>query len=210
MGLDWILLDKPIGGNEALFYELKGKYNNEKNRIVKNEEEDAEKTINLQNINKELENISVNPYETIECPKVADSDVTRQYFIDNIYQFVKKEKDTRTLEEILEQNKDMYIVELSSEFNNFPTGTASFLTYKLDFRGQIIGRSDLIDDELREEAYEDHNSNQMLKYADKLEACLQKFDRNQTDEESELTDIADAIKWLRFWGSKSHGFRVWF
>jgi hypothetical protein len=208
MGLDWILLSKPIRGNESLFYELKEKYQKEKNKIVQNEAEEAEQTINLQNINKELEEISLNPYETIGCPKVSESDVTRQYFIDNIYQYVSKEG--KSIEDVLELNKDMYIVELSPEINNFPSGTASFVTSKLDFRGQIIGRSDLIDDELREEAYEDHTSEQMLEYADKLEICLNKFDREQTNEESELEDIADTIKWLRFWGSKSHGFRVWY
>ena len=208
MGLDWILLSKPTVGQEILFYELKEKYNNEKDRVTKNDAEEAEQTVNLENINKELDEITTSPYDSINCPKISDSDITRQYFIDNIYPYINKEG--KNLEDVLELNKDMYIVELSPEFNNFPSGTASFVTSKLDFRGQIIGRSDLVDDELREEAYEDHTSEQMLVFADKLEICLNKFDREQTNEESELEDIADTIKWLRFWGSKSHGFRVWY
>jgi len=208
MGLDWILLEKPIAGNEALFYELKAKYNEEHERIVKNEAEESEQTTNLKNIKKDLEEISMNPYETLMCPKVSDSEVAKQYFIDNIYPYVNKEG--KTIDDVLKLNKDTYIIELSPEFNNFPSGTASFLTSTVDFRGQIIGRSDLIDDELREEAYEDHNAEEMLVYADKLEECLNKFNKEQTNEESELEDIADAIKWLRFWGSRSHGFRVWY
>lgn len=207
MGLDWLLLDKPIVGKEDIFYKLKEDYKEEKERIVKNESEESEQTENLNNINKQLEQVSLSPYDTIESPKTLDSEETRKYFEDNIYPCLSKEG--KTLEDILELNKDVYIVELSKEYGNIPTGTASFFASKLDFRGQIIGRSDLIDDDLREEAYEDHNSIEMLEYADKLDLCLKKFDSN-TNEESELEDIADAIKWLRFWGSKGHGFRVWY
>ena len=46
MGLDWILLSKPQVGQEILFYELKEKYNKEKDRIVENDAEEAEQAVN--------------------------------------------------------------------------------------------------------------------------------------------------------------------
>ena len=208
MGLDWILLDKPAIGKESLYTELKDKYKQIELQIIKNEAEELEQSNSLDKINKLLEEIVISPYETISCPKTSDSEETKKYFLDLIYPYLKKEG--KTFEEIYESNKNNYIVELSPCFNDLPTGTACVLASKLDFRGQIIGRSDLIDDDLREEAYEPHSPIEMLDYANRLEICIKSFDKSQIDEESELEDISDSIKWLRFWGTKSHGFGVWF
>jgi hypothetical protein len=90
----------------------------------------------------------------------------------------------------------------------------SFLTSAHDFRGKCIGESELLNEELKEEAYEHHNAEQCIEYAMKLEVFLEGIDKNTLDEEAdEISDyeyIEEGIKWLKFWGKSGHGYYAWY
>lgn len=88
----------------------------------------------------------------------------------------------------------------------------SFLTSNNDFRGKLVAYSELLNDDLIEEAHENHSAKQSIEYANKLEKYLVKYDYNNLNEEEkeDYDDIIRAIKWLRFWGKHGHGFTAWY
>ena len=88
----------------------------------------------------------------------------------------------------------------------------SFVTSYLDFRGKSITFSNLINEKLKNEAYEDHTPEQCIEYANKLELSLSVHNKdNLNEKEKEYYSIIEkGIKWLKFWGNKGHGFHAWF
>ncbi len=87
----------------------------------------------------------------------------------------------------------------------------SFLTSSLDFRGKDITFSQLIDEELKDEAYEDHTPKECIQYANKLELSLSVHNKDNLSEEQkeDYDNIDRGIKWLKFWGTNGHGFHAW-
>jgi hypothetical protein len=65
-------------------------------------------------------------------------------------------------------------------------------------------------DELKNEAYHDHFSDEMLEYAKKIECCINKLNINMLtiDEIDKLQKIKFIINWLRFWGKNDFAFYV--
>jgi hypothetical protein len=88
----------------------------------------------------------------------------------------------------------------------------SFLTSSLDFRGKAIGLADIIDEELAEEAYENHNPKQCIDYAERLEFAISSYNKDDLDEDEaeDLENISKGIKWLKFWGNNGHGYYAWY
>ncbi len=88
----------------------------------------------------------------------------------------------------------------------------SFLTSNHDFRGKLVAYSELLNDDLIEEAHDNHGAKKSIEYADKLEQQLSKYnyDNLNEDEQEDYDDIIRAIKWLRFWGKHGHGFTAWY
>jgi hypothetical protein len=88
----------------------------------------------------------------------------------------------------------------------------SFLTSNHDFRGQVVSYSELINDDLIEEAYKNHGAKKCIEYANKLEHKISeyKYDELEEEEQEDYNDINQAIKWLRFWGKHGHGFSAWY
>ncbi len=88
----------------------------------------------------------------------------------------------------------------------------SFLTSNHDFRGKVLSYSELIDNDLIEEAYINHGDKKSIEYANKLEHSLSeyKYDELEEEEQEDYNDIIQAIKWLRFWGKHGHGFTAWY
>ncbi len=82
----------------------------------------------------------------------------------------------------------------------------------LDFRGNVIGQSDILDEDLKMEAYEHHNAEQCIEYAIKLEIFIESLNKENLDEdEQEDYDyIVKGMKWLKFWGKKGHGYYAWY
>ena len=88
----------------------------------------------------------------------------------------------------------------------------SFLTNNHDFRGKIVAYSELLNDDLIEEAHVNHGAKKSIEYANKLEKKISeyKYDELEEEEQEDYDDIVQAIKWLRFWGKHGHGFTAWY
>jgi hypothetical protein len=65
-------------------------------------------------------------------------------------------------------------------------------------------------DELKNEAFHDHFSYDMIEYSYKLESCINKLDKNMLtiDEIDKVEKIKFIINWLRFWGDNNFSFYV--
>ena len=69
---------------------------------------------------------------------------------------------------------------------------------------------ELIDEELKEEVCENHNPEQTLDFANRLEEAISYINLNDLDEDNldNYYAITHGIKWLKFWGERGHGFIV--
>ncbi len=88
----------------------------------------------------------------------------------------------------------------------------SFLTSDYDFRGKLVAYSELLNDDLIEEAHTNHGAKTSIEYANKLEKKLSehKYEALEEEDQEDYDDIVQAIKWLRFWGKHGHGFTAWY
>jgi len=98
------------------------------------------------------------------------------------------------------------------DVNDIMEGGGSFLTSSLDFRGKVIGTADIIDEELAEEAYENHTPKQCIDYAERLEFAISSYNKDKLneDEVDDFENINKGIKWLKFWGKNGHGYYAWY
>ena len=94
-------------------------------------------------------------------------------------------------------------------FDDFLIG-GSFMTSNFDFRGEYVGQSDILAESLKEEAYDNHNAEQCIEYACKLEVYLESITELDEEEQEDYDCILKAIKWLKFWGSNGHGYYAWY
>ncbi len=135
----------------------------------------------------------------------------------------KKEEESDEIEELRSKLEDISITpsdtldscnlstsEIKELDDIFEGG--SFLTSMHDFRGRKVSDSELINEELTEEAYEDHDAYKCIEYASRLEQNLSEYKYEELNEEQkdDYDDIIQAIKWLRFWGKHGHGYYAWY
>ena len=116
-----------------------------------------------------------------------------------------------------------------AELAKRPEGLASIngiMCSSLDFRGKAVAMSTVISEELRNEAFDDHDADACADYADRLEASLHEYQaehpdwatRQERDEYGSAVDVKDdvevleaAVKWLRFWGrDNGFGYSGWY
>lgn len=97
------------------------------------------------------------------------------------------------------------------KLNNCLIG-GSFVSDDCDFRGKVIGQSDILSEELKNEAYEHHSSEQCIEYAIKLEIFIETLNKEDLteDEQEDYDFIVKAINWLKFWGKLGHGYYAWY
>ena len=159
----------------------------------------------------------MSPYDVIGAPRVGiDADATawfrREVYVPIQLQLPQSKNPQfiaywrRAFEAVVQDECGKYVVELAKD----PEGVASItgmLTGALDFRGKVVGQAECIDHELKNEAYDDHSSEECLDYADRLEAALVGVGERHRHGR---TDITAAVKWLRYWGAKGFGFAAWY
>ncbi len=104
-----------------------------------------------------------------------------------------------------------YNEEELEELDEIMTGGSAF-TSSFDFRGKGIGLCELLELNLREEAYEDHNPSECIEYAYALEDNLSRLDKDKLteDEKDDFEFVEKGIKWLKFWGENGHGYYAWY
>ena len=76
----------------------------------------------------------------------------------------------------------------------------------IDFRGKMMRYVTDLDEELVNEAWEDHTAEECVDYATRLEAVLPTIPDGPEGKEP----LQGAIKWLSFWGSRGFGYFAWY
>ena len=112
----------------------------------------------------------------------------------------------RPFDALLQAERGKYVVELAKEREGIAAITG-FLCSSLDFRGKAVALSVVLDDDLKNEAYDDHDAAACIDYASRLEAALADVDDEHFDE---LIDLRAAVRWLRYWGSRGFGYSAWY
>ena len=213
MGLDWLVENKPKPGYELEYNnlsELLAQANAQLEELYEHPDY-ALAYEHYKGIKAQLDLITISKYDTAKCPKVATSKKAKEYFIENILPGIKKSHPNKSDDEILEDFSEYRVVCLSP-YKKPNTGFSGIMCSDLDFRGKGIGFAKLLDENLRNEAYEDHTPTEALDYAKRMRDCLAKYKKYKFTEEEreEYNFIMTGIKWLEFWGKKSHGFHAWY
>jgi hypothetical protein len=113
------------------------------------------------------------------------------------------------LDEILaEEGGAPFIATKDTKIPEFCTGGSFAVDQSISWRGKRLNFVGL-PAELVNAAYEDMTPDEMLVYADRLEAAsLDSSAADMTPEEAEET-VKEAVAWLRFWANHGHGLYAW-
>lgn len=198
-----------------------------------------------------LKQVAISPFEVIGAPQVGIDAEATEWFRINLYlpaQVRVADEKTRPVPrdpsnprwddrnddyinywdrpfDALEQAEHgKYVVELAKEREGLAPITG-ILCSLLDFRGKSVALAVVINETLRNEAYDDHDADACLDYADRLASAVDDYKAAHPDletrrEEAEygglvgaagdIADIEAAVKWLRYWGSRGFGFSGWY
>ncbi len=194
MGLDWCLQPKPRENakDKEEFYQLKSKlkllsdilYGKDENDII------------------DENNETTNTIDTIDTIEEENSVLEKK--IEELFE--RYNSISITPHDSISNLSDNDMIKL----RNFTFG-GSFESNNYDFRGKVISQSDILDETLKSEAYQHHNAEECIEYGNKLEIFLTSLNKENLDEEQkkDYEFISKAIKWLKFWGEKGHGFSAW-
>jgi hypothetical protein len=240
MGLDWMLqahTHRP--GCEKQYRRIKAKLE----ALAEDEKLAAEQKEKLQkDLTSALKLVAVSPFEVIGAPQVGiDQEATawfkREVFEPNQQRVAAERKKAtgdrmdrfiafwaRPFDQVVADEHGKYVVELAKE----PEGVAAIsgmLCTALDFRGKAVVLSVVVTEDLRNEAFDNHDADECVDYADRLQASLAEYKVEHPDWETRhekntwgglasARDDAQAIevaaKWLRFWGGRGFGYSAWY
>ena len=238
MGLDWMLQEsKPMNGFASEYARLKQKL-----EALNDDDKLTEKQHNAirSDLRAALDRVSINAHEVIEAPRVGIDSEATDWFRKKVFEPMKDriaaekqkaEPDApfvahwdRPFAQLLKEQTGKWVAELAKK----PEGLASItgmMCSALDFRGKAVSMSTVIAEELRNEAFDDHDAYASADYAERLEASLREYQadhpdwrtRTERDEYGSDVDVKDdvealeaAIRWLRFWGAEGFGFSGWY
>ena len=100
--------------------------------------------------------------------------------------------------------------DIENQINNISIAPSDDKIYDIIFSGKCIYNSTLINDELKEEACDNHNYIQAIDYANRLEIDIYSININNLNDK-ELEDyyyIVKGIRWLKYFGEDGFGFSV--
>ena len=107
---------------------------------------------------------------------------------------------SKTPDEIIEEEMDKYVCDhcpLLAALNDANSQDSFFLGVTVsscDFRGKMISADDEIWEPLAEEAYEEHDVEDMLEYADRLEVEIERLRKNGCLEKDSYEDYVAEMK----------------
>jgi len=222
MGLDWMLHQHvPKKGCETEYLRLKKKLSalSQDKKLT-----EPQRELFKQELEAELEKVALSPFEVIGAPRVGVDEKATEWFRKNVYQDaqvrVTQEKalpksrrnqrflDTwdRPFDDILKANTGKYVAELAPAQEGV-SSVRGMLCSPVDFRGAVAGSAECLPEKLRTRAFEDHQAEGALEYAEQLEAVLTNVSGEHVHE---LLDLRSAVRWLRYWGSRGFGFSAWY
>ena len=154
MGLDWQLKEKPKAGHEAEAVILMEK--------AVDSFTDTEK--------ERYQEIMQSPWDTLGVPQVGLDDAATRYFLnetvpshlDAAINAEQKAVWSRPADELVADARGTYVLALAHYELSTLTGIAASA---IDFRGAVVGRSDLLSEETKARAFEDFTPPEMGEYA---------------------------------------------
>ena len=249
MGLDWMLYANiSKDGCETQYRRITNKLD----ALEADEKlsEDRAKALR-QDLESALEQVSVSAFEVIGAPRVGiDAEATtwfkRQVFEPMQLRVASETQKSaprdptnpgwndrndsfiavwsRPFEQVVLDHRGKYVVELAKKREGIAT-IAGMMCSALDFRGKAVAMSVVITEELRNEAFDEHDADACVDYADRLEASVHEYQTEHPDWQTrqekneygglasakdDAGDIEAAVKWLRFWGGNGFGFSGWY
>ena len=211
MGLDWVLdKAKARPGHEERFATV--------TRMLKQmrEEDEAESP----ELEAEFEKVSISCYEVVGAPKIGEDDRATAFFKEHNYDPAHADAKAGKLdhreemrdfwlqpfEECLEKHKGKYVMELAEQQGGEASVTGMVMVTSIDFRGKMMRYVTGLDEELVNEAWEDHTAEECLAYVKKLEEALPTIPDGPEGKEL----LQGAIDWLKFWGERGFGYWAWY
>lgn len=223
MGLDMRPMGKPKPGFEErfkqIFWILQGA---EKQKISLLDKLKGKKEFSKDELLKEWFENQIPSYETIKAPRVGRDKEADEWIKQKYLESDKSKSES----DFIRDFDGYYVIELAKELDGVPM-YISMQEDKNVFRGQFIQDcTDLIGENLVNEAWETKLADSALDYGKRLMAIADKIasekgfqylkdqrmppDSNEERVESKLHIVFSLAKWLIFYGKNGHGYEAYF
>lgn len=153
-----------------------------------------------------LADLGVTVWEVMGCPRVGHDveadDWIEWHMIDGHPRPLHGDPKERAKlrQGHVDEHRGHYVFQLAMDDRGVPPSELRHAV--LDFQGWVVGQCDALSDAVRREAFEDHTAWQAAAFAATI---LQ-----SVEEPADLPEPVDlAVAWLRYWGSRGFGFKVW-
>lgn len=249
MGLDWCLWSRRPRDGKVLEYRRLTR----KLEALENDEavSEVERKRLRTDLEAALEQVSVSAYEIIQAPRIGVDKEADDWFKTNVYErnrlaaleeeekpppadplkpklyserdeeFIRKW--SRPLHVLIAEEKGKYVSSLAKRTEGLGR-IIGMMCSALDFRGQCIASATIFPEDLRNEAFDDHDPDAALDFAERLEEALTEFKNSTPDWKArtekddygntvavkdEVEAVEAGIQWMRFWGNEGFGFSAW-
>jgi hypothetical protein len=211
MGLDWVLdKAKARPGHEERYATV--------SRMLTQMREQGEAEPG-EELLAEYEQVSISCYEVVGAPKIGEDDRATAWFKEHNYDPANADAKAGKLDhreemrdfwlkpfdECLEKYKGKYVMELAEQQGG-EAAVTGIAVASIDFRGKMMRYVEGLDEDLVNEAWEDHTAEECLAYAKKLEGVMPSIPDGPEGKEL----LQGAIDWLKFWGSRGFGYWAWY
>jgi len=109
-----------------------------------------------------------------------------------------------TRADCLAKAKGRYVTDLAKTSKG-KARVSGMMCSDLDFRGKMMRYIEDLDEDLVNEAWEDHTADECVDYANRLEGA-----KGGICGKDDLAKLESAIQWLRFWGNRGFGYWAWY
>jgi len=178
-----------------------------------------EEEVESPQLEKEFEEISISCYEAVGAPKIGEDDRATAWFKEHNYEPAHadakagkldhrddaKEFWLQSFEKCLEKHVGQHVMELAEQQGG-EAAVSGIAVQSIDFRGKMMRFVTGLDEELVNEAWEDHTAEECVDYAKRLTEVLPTIPDGPEGKEL----LQGAIDWLNFWGSRGFGYFAWY
>jgi len=229
MGLDWCVNDKVIKGREteyerlnAVYDDLRSsttaaynvwttKYGHERPCYFPNPVTDEWKGTSdavafearKDMLRKELAKCVVGPMETMKAPRVGHDEKADAFVRGQWEMYDDLQEEYPTVEDYLEASEGLYVQDLAESDGLGMVG--GILVGAESFRGKIIGYTEWLPEDVRNQAYSDMSPEELMTYGAELIALGE-----EAGEQEDSDIVVSAGKWCVFWGSNGHSMHAWY
>ncbi|MFM9863891.1 MAG: hypothetical protein ACKVRO_09820 [Micropepsaceae bacterium] len=174
----------------------------------------------------DFEAVAITPYDTLGAPRVGVDEAATNWAK---AQYPALAQPSASLEAYLTEMRGFRVLDLVPKCDGIPVygnGRAYSGIDLYTFRGKCLEWcKSVLTKSLLNEAWEEHNPDQLLSYGNKLADSARVFaEKNATTEWLSLRDppeadegpshethvVISAAKWCRFWGERGHGLEPYF